>query len=210
MAELAEAENPRPENPRKEKRLPRKSGKLGRILVLIVIVAVLAVGGFLLWRYLNTYESTDDARRVTRARKPGSSVSFTGAGKCVIDANQAGNSVYAPVPTASQTIGNVADPGSPQVSATIAVGYTPIGVGVDPSSGTVYVGNHDSNSLSVISLETSCRRPLVWEIFLKAWELTLLPRWSTWRTSGTTQCRPSARRAMRSWPRSRSVIARTE
>ena len=30
--------------------------------MLIVIVAVLAVGGFFLWRYLNTYESTDDAQ----------------------------------------------------------------------------------------------------------------------------------------------------
>jgi membrane fusion protein (multidrug efflux system) len=62
MAELVEAETPRPETPRKDKRLPRKSGKYGRILVLILIVAVLAVGGFFLWRYLNTYESTDDAQ----------------------------------------------------------------------------------------------------------------------------------------------------
>ena len=46
----------------KEKRLPRKRGKLGRILVLVLIVAVVAVSGFYLWRYFNTYETTDDAQ----------------------------------------------------------------------------------------------------------------------------------------------------
>src|SRR5579863_2838630 len=51
MAELA-----------KERKVTRKSGKRGRILILVAIVAVLAVSGFFLWRYLNTYESTDDAQ----------------------------------------------------------------------------------------------------------------------------------------------------
>ena len=51
MAELA-----------KEKKLPPKRGKLGRVVVLLVIVVTLAVSGFFLWRYLNTYESTDDAQ----------------------------------------------------------------------------------------------------------------------------------------------------
>jgi len=51
MAELA-----------KPTRLPRKRGRLGRIIVLIAIVAVLAVGGVYLWRYFNTYETTDDAQ----------------------------------------------------------------------------------------------------------------------------------------------------
>jgi membrane fusion protein, multidrug efflux system len=46
----------------KEKKLPRKRGKLVRILVLSVIAVILAVSGFFLWRYLNTYESTDDAQ----------------------------------------------------------------------------------------------------------------------------------------------------
>ncbi len=50
MAELA-----------KETKVPRKSRKLGRTVILIAIVLVLAVSGFFLWRYLNTYESTDDA-----------------------------------------------------------------------------------------------------------------------------------------------------
>jgi membrane fusion protein, multidrug efflux system len=61
MAETVTTETPRPETPRKDKRPARKSGKLGRILVLLAIVAVLAIAGFFLWRYLNTYESTDDA-----------------------------------------------------------------------------------------------------------------------------------------------------
>src|SRR5215471_154894 len=46
----------------KEKRTPRRRGRIGRIVVLIAIVAVLAVSGVYLWRYLNTYETTDDAQ----------------------------------------------------------------------------------------------------------------------------------------------------
>ena len=45
----------------KETKVPRKGRKLARNLILIAIVLVLAVSGFFLWRYLNTYESTDDA-----------------------------------------------------------------------------------------------------------------------------------------------------
>jgi membrane fusion protein (multidrug efflux system) len=51
MAELA-----------KEKTIPRRRPKLGRILVPILVVAVLAVGGYYLWKYFNTYETTDDAQ----------------------------------------------------------------------------------------------------------------------------------------------------
>lgn len=50
MAELA-----------KETRVPRKGRKVGRAVVLVAIVVVVAVSGFFVWRYLNTYESTDDA-----------------------------------------------------------------------------------------------------------------------------------------------------
>jgi membrane fusion protein, multidrug efflux system len=39
----------------------RKRSKLLRLTVAVVIVLILAVSGFFLWRYLNTYESTDDA-----------------------------------------------------------------------------------------------------------------------------------------------------
>lgn len=51
MAELA-----------KERKGPRKSGKLVRVVIVVAIVAILAVSGVFLWRYLNTYESTDDAQ----------------------------------------------------------------------------------------------------------------------------------------------------
>ena len=46
----------------KDKRPPRKSVKLGRWLILAVIIIVVAVSGFYVWRYLNTYETTDDAQ----------------------------------------------------------------------------------------------------------------------------------------------------
>jgi membrane fusion protein, multidrug efflux system len=41
-------------------RRPKRRG-LRRIIVLIVILIALGVGGYLLWQYLSTYESTDDA-----------------------------------------------------------------------------------------------------------------------------------------------------
>src|SRR5580698_7205296 len=43
-------------------RASRRRGKILRIVVAILIVVVLAVSGLYLWRYLNTYESTDDAQ----------------------------------------------------------------------------------------------------------------------------------------------------
>src|ERR1700722_119696 len=46
----------------KEKTTPRRGRKLGPILIAVAIVAVLAVGGYYLWKYLNTYETTDDAQ----------------------------------------------------------------------------------------------------------------------------------------------------
>src|ERR1700677_1258707 len=46
----------------KEKTTPRRGRKLGPILIAVAIVAVLGVGGYFLWRYLNTYETTDDAQ----------------------------------------------------------------------------------------------------------------------------------------------------
>jgi membrane fusion protein (multidrug efflux system) len=45
----------------KDKPIPRRKPMLGRILA-VVIVAVLAVAGYYVWKYLNTYESTDDAQ----------------------------------------------------------------------------------------------------------------------------------------------------
>src|ERR1700733_9705167 len=45
-----------------DKPIRRKKTKIGRILIIVAVVAVLAIGGFFLWRYLNTYETTDDAQ----------------------------------------------------------------------------------------------------------------------------------------------------
>jgi len=48
--------------PVKDIKAPRKKARIGRLLVLVVVVAVLAFGGYYLWKYLNTYETTDDAQ----------------------------------------------------------------------------------------------------------------------------------------------------
>jgi membrane fusion protein (multidrug efflux system) len=45
-----------------EKRSSRRARKLGRILVPILIVAVVAVAGYYIWKHFNTYETTDDAQ----------------------------------------------------------------------------------------------------------------------------------------------------
>jgi membrane fusion protein, multidrug efflux system len=45
-----------------EKRSPRRARKLGRILAVLLIVAVLGVGGYYVWKHFNTYETTDDAQ----------------------------------------------------------------------------------------------------------------------------------------------------
>jgi len=46
----------------KDRALPRKKSKIGKILVFVAVIAILGFGGVYLWRYLNTYESTDDAQ----------------------------------------------------------------------------------------------------------------------------------------------------
>jgi membrane fusion protein, multidrug efflux system len=46
----------------KDRPLPRKKFKIGKLLVFVLVFAVLAVAGIYLWRYFNTYESTDDAQ----------------------------------------------------------------------------------------------------------------------------------------------------
>lgn len=52
-----------PESRISDRRTPRRARRrLGRIVVLIVILAALAGGGYFAWRYLNAYESTDDAQ----------------------------------------------------------------------------------------------------------------------------------------------------
>jgi membrane fusion protein (multidrug efflux system) len=46
----------------KERVAPPKKRKVVRYVVVAMVLVVLAVGGVYLWRYLNTYESTDDAQ----------------------------------------------------------------------------------------------------------------------------------------------------
>jgi membrane fusion protein (multidrug efflux system) len=42
--------------------VPRKRRRTTRYLVIVAVVVVLAAGGYYLWKYLNTYETTDDAQ----------------------------------------------------------------------------------------------------------------------------------------------------
>jgi membrane fusion protein (multidrug efflux system) len=56
MAELAKAELAT------EKRSPRRSRRLGRILLALLIVAVIGIAGYFIWKHFNTYETTDDAQ----------------------------------------------------------------------------------------------------------------------------------------------------
>jgi membrane fusion protein (multidrug efflux system) len=44
------------------KLVPRKKSRVGRVVVIVGVLAVLVIGGIYLWRYLNTYEDTDDAQ----------------------------------------------------------------------------------------------------------------------------------------------------
>ena len=46
----------------KDKIIPRKRSRLARLLVAAVVVVVLSVAGYYLWRYVNSYETTDDAQ----------------------------------------------------------------------------------------------------------------------------------------------------
>ncbi len=46
----------------KDKNAPRKRARIGRLLVFVVVIAVLVSAGYYLWKYLNTYETTDDAQ----------------------------------------------------------------------------------------------------------------------------------------------------
>ena len=45
-----------------DRNAPPKKRRIGRIIVLLLVVVILASAGYYVWRYLNTYESTDDAQ----------------------------------------------------------------------------------------------------------------------------------------------------
>jgi membrane fusion protein, multidrug efflux system len=62
MSDLATSTT-KPESTASERKIPRSGRrKLPRILLVIAILAVLGAGGYYLWRYLNTFETTDDAQ----------------------------------------------------------------------------------------------------------------------------------------------------
>src|SRR6202171_3242044 len=42
--------------------IPRRRPRVARYLVAAVVVVVLSVAGYYLWRYVNAYETTDDAQ----------------------------------------------------------------------------------------------------------------------------------------------------
>jgi membrane fusion protein (multidrug efflux system) len=48
--------------PEKGKIIPRRRRRVGRLLIGATVVIGLAAGGYYLWQYLNTYETTDDAQ----------------------------------------------------------------------------------------------------------------------------------------------------
>jgi len=45
-----------------DRNAPPKKRRIGRTLVVLLVVVVVACGGYYMWRYFNTYESTDDAQ----------------------------------------------------------------------------------------------------------------------------------------------------
>jgi membrane fusion protein (multidrug efflux system) len=45
-----------------DKIVPRRRSRAARMLVAAVVVVVLGVAGYYLWRYVNAYETTDDAQ----------------------------------------------------------------------------------------------------------------------------------------------------
>jgi membrane fusion protein (multidrug efflux system) len=46
----------------KDKNAPRKKFPIVRVLVLLVVLVAVGFGGYYLWKYFNTYETTDDAQ----------------------------------------------------------------------------------------------------------------------------------------------------
>jgi len=48
--------------PLQDKNAPPPKRRIGRLIVVVLVVVVLAAAGYFIWRYLNTFESTDDAQ----------------------------------------------------------------------------------------------------------------------------------------------------
>jgi membrane fusion protein (multidrug efflux system) len=48
--------------PARDKPVPRRKSRVGRFVVVAGVIVILIVAGIFIWRYLNTYETTDDAQ----------------------------------------------------------------------------------------------------------------------------------------------------
>src|SRR5579862_6467992 len=46
----------------KDRNAPPRKRRIARVLALVLVIVVLATAGYFVWRYLNTYETTDDAQ----------------------------------------------------------------------------------------------------------------------------------------------------
>ncbi|HEY7872619.1 MAG TPA: hypothetical protein VIC31_07865 [Rudaea sp.] len=100
---------------------------------------------------------TIDASASSVCSISGSTVSFTGVGNCVIDANQAGNGTYNAAPQVQQTF--AVAPGAPSQlilssvpDGTAGVALAPaVTVTVEDASGNVVVGDTGSVTLSITS-----------------------------------------------------------
>jgi membrane fusion protein (multidrug efflux system) len=71
--------------------VPRRRRKWGRLVIALVVVAILATGGVYLWRYLNTYEATDDAQidghiNSISGRVPGNVIAITAEDEQIVNA----------------------------------------------------------------------------------------------------------------------------
>ena len=95
MAEQSSEQSPREESPRAELArptvVPRRRRRLKRLFFAAVAIAILAAGGVYLWRYLNTYEATDDAQidghiNAISGRVPGNVVAVLAEDEQVVNA----------------------------------------------------------------------------------------------------------------------------
>jgi membrane fusion protein, multidrug efflux system len=70
---------------------PRKGRRFGRLIVIIAVLALVVVAGVYLWRYFNTYESTDDAQidghiNAVSARVTGNVIAITAEDEQLVNA----------------------------------------------------------------------------------------------------------------------------
>jgi membrane fusion protein (multidrug efflux system) len=62
MADIAAEDKKTEASPSSKRPLPRKSRRSAARIVVPIVILILLVGGYFLWKHLNAYESTDDAQ----------------------------------------------------------------------------------------------------------------------------------------------------